>query len=110
MAVVGWVETDDISDFWPEAEDLTEAALTSYLLSAWEQCVAFLPPVDLVPYPNPIPERFKQAQISQARARHRSYVTGSGDQMGGEGLTVTVFPMSWEIKNLLRPSKVGRVT
>jgi hypothetical protein len=109
VAVVGWVDVDFVFKVWPEAEDLDEAVLTSYLMAAFGQAVEFLPPVDLKPYPETIPDTWKQAQIMQARALHRSNVAGSGDQMGGDGLTVTVFPMDWTVKNLLRPKRIGRV-
>jgi hypothetical protein len=45
----------------------------------------------------------------QARAVYNSVKAGSGDQVGPDGLTVTVYPMDWNVKNLLRPRKVGRV-
>jgi hypothetical protein len=110
MTLVGWVETDTVADFWPEAEDLVDAVLVSYLQAAYEQCVAYLP---AVPLPTPLimtapPERYVQAQIMQARALYRSNVAGSGDQLA-EGQAVTVFPMDWTVKNLLRPKKIGRV-
>lgn len=107
--LVGWVNQENVALFWPEADDLDPGVLASYLLAAYEQCVEFLPPVDLQPWPVPTPERFKQAQVMQARALYRSNVTGSGDALGGEGLTVTVFPMDWTVKNLLRPTRIGRV-
>jgi hypothetical protein len=107
---IGWVDTSDAINQWPEAEDLTEGVLCSHLQAAYEQCVAFLPPAYLVEWPSQIPDRWKQAQMQQARALWRASVTGSGDQLGGQGLSVTVFPMDWTVKNLLRPSKVGRVS
>ena len=110
MAVVGWVEQDAVPDFWPEAEDLAPDVLTSYLEAAYEQCAQFLPPAYLEPYPTPVPHRWVLAQVMQARALWRSNVAGSGDQLGGDGLTVTVYPMDWVVKNLLRPNRVGRVT
>lgn len=110
MALTGWVEEELVVGWWPEAGDLDPEVLTSYLLAAWEQCVAYLPPKWLIPYPPVIPESWVQAQIMQARALHRSNVAGSGDQLGGDGFGVTVYPMDWTVKNLLRPRKVGRVS
>jgi len=108
MTLVGWVDTDTVEDYWPDAP-LDVDVLTSYLLAAWEQCDIFLPPHAYPFPPDAVPERWKQAQIMQARALYRSGVAGSGDTTGGDGLTVTVFPMDWTVKNLLRPSKIGRV-
>ena len=107
MATIGWVDPDEVGAFWADApQDAT--VLASYLQAAYEQCVAYLPP-ELFPESGTIPQRWIQAQIMQARALHRSTVTGSGDQMGGDGYTVTVFPMDWTVKNLLRPKRIGRV-
>ncbi|MBX9243416.1 hypothetical protein ICW40_01170 [Actinotalea ferrariae] len=104
-----WVTPQEAMDQWADApDDLT--VLASYLQAAYEQCVAFLPagtwPVDGV---TTIPERWKLAQIMQARALYRSGLAGDGNQIGVDGLQVTVFPMDWTVKNLLRPRRVGRV-
>lgn len=105
-ALIGWVDPDVVPLFWPEADDLDPTVLASYLEAAYEQCVEFLPVERRTEAPL---TSWKQAQMMQARALHRSTVAGSGDQFGGDGLTVTVFPMDWTVKNLLRPTKVGRV-
>lgn len=106
--LIGWVDPETVESFWADAP-ADDTVLASYLLSSYEQCVEFLPEPTVTPYPDPIPERYRQAQIMQARALFRANVAGSGDVMGGDGLTVTVFPMDWTVKNLLRPKKVGRV-
>jgi hypothetical protein len=109
VAVVGWVDQDEVYLYWPEAEDLDPTVLTTYLQTAYVQCVAILPPEYLVPYPVPIPPNYIKAQIDQAHALWRANVAGSGDQIGSEGLTVTVYPMDWHVQNELRPKTVGRV-
>ena len=113
MPVIGWVDTDHL-DEWRDAPS-DDATLTRYLRSAHEQCLDFLPhhrdeagvlqPV----IPNPVPERFALAQIMQARALYNGVVTGSDDRMGPDSIGVTVFPMDWSVKNLLRPKRIGRV-
>ena len=109
MTIVGWVDQETVQDYWADSVQLEDSALTSYLQASYEQCVEFLPPVALKAYPETIPDRWKQAQIMQARALYRSAVAGSGDQVGMDGQGVTVFPMDWTVKNLLRPSRIGRV-
>ncbi len=114
MALIGWVDPDaDLSE-WRDAPS-DENTLARYLGSAYEQCLDFLPhrrdaagvlqPV----VPDPVPERFKLAQIMQARALYNGVITGRDDQQGDGSLGVTVFPMDWSVKNLLRPKRVGRV-
>lgn len=112
MALVGWIDTDDLSvmDEWRDAPS-DPVVLGRYLGAAYEQCLDFLPhnadgqPVVQVP----APERYKLAQILQARALYNSVISGPGDRFGADGMTVTVFPMDWTVKNLLRPKRVGRV-
>lgn len=108
MPVVGWVDTDEDLLKWPDGARDTEG-IAPYLQAAHEQCLAFLPPVDVEPLPDPIPGRFVLAQLLQARALYRSAIAGSNDQIGPDGMSVTVFPMDWTVKNLLRPRRVGRV-
>ena len=124
MALIGWVETTSDLEDWADAP-VDEDVLARYMGAAHEQCVDFLPHItasvtDPVTgevtdtfepvIPAPIPGRFVLAQIMQARALYRSMLAGSGDGIGADGLlSVTVFPMDWTVKNLLRPRTVGRV-
>ena len=101
---VGWVTPDEAERHWPDAAHLDEETLTDLLLAAHEQCVEFLNGRE----PTPLLRRHRLAQIMQARALARSTSAGSGDQIGVDGLTVTVFPMDWTVKNLLRPRRGRR--
>jgi len=118
MALVGWVDTVTHAavldvDF-PDAPADPDV-LATYLATAYEQCVEYLPHTrdaltgELVPVvPDPLPDRLVKAQIWQARALYASVVTGPGDQVGVDGMRVTVYPMDWSVRNLLRPRRVGR--
>jgi len=109
MAVVGWVDTETDIEGWADAP-ADDAELARLLRASYEQCVQFLPHVGGVPQvPEDVPARLVQAQIMQARALYRSTLAGAGDQIGADGMAVTVFPMDWTVKNLLRPKRVGRV-
>lgn len=116
MTLIGWVDTDDLLDSteWRDAPSDDEV-LARYLGAAFEQCRDFLPHTRntagvLVPdIPDPVPARLRLAQIFQARALYNSAITGKGDQMGDGNFGVTVFPMDWSVKNLLRPKRLGRV-
>jgi len=115
MALIGWVETTTDLEDWADAP-VDADALARYLGAAHEQCMDFLPheidPVagDLGPtIPIPVPDTYVLAQVFQARALYRSALSGAGDAVGVDGLSVTVFPMDWTVKNLLRPRRVGRV-
>ncbi len=120
MAWSGWLTADEAVEapYWPTCE-LDDLALAALLISAQQQCEVYAPAVahagsvagaavtetgdDGVPIDALVPESWRQAHALQARALHRSAISGAGDQIGGDGLTVTVFPMDWTVKALLRP-------
>ena len=107
MAWTGWLVTGggDVDAYWPNC-DLDGDELYVVLAAAREQCVAFAPsapPGEDVE----VPESWRLAQAMQARALWRSAVAGGGNRIGGEDLGVTVFPMDWTVKALLRP-KAGK--
>lgn len=105
MAGVGeWLSTgQDLLDRWPGAADeADEFTLEALLAAARTQCEAFAPKLG---WDEPVPAHYLMAQAMQARALWRAQKVGSGDQIGGDGMTVTVFPMDWTVKALLRPKK-----
>lgn len=101
--MVTWIDTtadaDLISRVWADAPG--EPTLTVLLDAAEVQCSTFAGVTEL---PVDLQEqgRYKMALLLQARSLQRSSVTGSGDQIGGD-FPVTVFPMDWTVKSLLRP-------
>lgn len=102
---MGWllnVDDDRLPDLWPAFVDLTEDVVEMALTAAREDCQTFAPP--LTDPDNP-PASYVIAQAMQARAIARAGFVGSGDQMGGYGEGVTVYPMDWHVKQLLRPKK-----
>ncbi|MEV8029637.1 hypothetical protein [Cellulosimicrobium funkei] len=99
--VFGWVTLDEVDGLWPGTDPLPEEFPTVHLMAAYEQCVAFLPEAEEYPA---TPSR-KLAQVLQARALMRVQNAGDQSSMGPDGFTVTVFPMDWTVKNLLRPKR-----
>lgn len=101
-AGAGWITTPAdprLVVLWPGAEDYgDELAFPLYV--ALIQCAEFAPQLaDNAP----IPEHHIAAQVLQTRALVRAGVTGTNDQLGGYEQTVTVFPLDWTVKQLLRP-------
>ncbi|KQQ22878.1 hypothetical protein ASF48_07000 [Rathayibacter sp. Leaf299] len=82
---------------WADAP-LDDVQLWTVLEAAREQCEEFAPA-----YSGPVPIRYRQAQLVQARALWQSVKSNGQSQIGGEGFAVTVFPMDWSVKKLLRP-------
>lgn len=100
----GWI--NDPADprlgvLWPGAADYDDV-LEFVLYVAQVQCAEFAP---ALAEGAPVPENYVAGQVLQARALVRAGLSGDGDKMGGYGDTVTVFPMDWTVKNLLRPRR-----
>lgn len=103
----GWVSVEEVrrppaAEVWRDAAGLDDETLDMLLAAAARQCDDFAPPpaVD----GDRCPESFRTAHLMQARALARSFAAGGGDRVGGE-LGVTVFPMDWSVKALLRPRR-----
>jgi len=111
--VVGWVDVAALVEAEDWAATLDEDELREKLAAAYEQCLEFGP---LLPgrrrwtpdHDGAVPVRFALAQKLQARALARSTSAGSGNQTGYDDMAVTVFPMDWTVKNLLRPRRAVR--
>lgn len=100
----GWITSPDdprLGVLWSGAIDHGDD-LEFPLYIARIQCERFAPALapDAI-----VPENYVAAQILQTRALVRSGIAGSGDQSNDYGETVTLFPMDWTVKNLLRPKR-----
>ena len=101
----GWLDAGNITEvrgYWPGADEVDLDELALLLASARVQCAAFAPDLgdDVT-----VPANYRHAQVLQARALYRAGMAGSNDQIGLDGQSVTVFPMDWTVKSLLRPKR-----
>lgn len=99
-----WITDPDdprLGVLWPGSVDQTVDDLAFVLNVARIECEEFAPALaeDV-----PVPDNWVAAQIMQARALVRAGVVGAGDRMGVEE-GVTVFPLDWTVKQLLRPRR-----
>jgi hypothetical protein len=107
VALIGWIDPDLdaslIENLWADVPLDTDTRDT-LLLAAFNDCATFAGTKVLPAEPADAEKAasYRTAQIMQARARQRSFVAGSGDQLGTD-FPVTVFPMDWSVKSLLRP-------
>lgn len=102
--MLGWltdVDSVEIEQFWPDAPLEDAGTLVGMLASAQVQCEAFAPDLGDVE----IPANYKHAQVLQARALYRAGMAGVDNRIGMDGQAVTVFPMDWTVKALLRPKR-----
>ena len=101
----GWLDAGNITEvrgYWPGVDEVDLDELALLLASAQVQCAAFAPDLgdDVT-----VPANYRHAQVLQARALYRAGMAGSNDQIGLDGQSVTVFPMDWTVKLLLRPKR-----
>lgn len=115
MTVIGWVDSGDIAERYPWAQQVLPEDLEDALAASYEQCLAFvngrdpLDARDADGQPVGVPKRYELAQVKQARALIRAdYAGDGGTQLGPDDMPVTVFPMDWTVKALLRPRKGAR--
>jgi hypothetical protein len=99
----GWASLEAAREQWADAATMDDDELTQYLAAAYDQCAAYAPA--LAAGVNVVPASWVQAQITQARAIWRSIEAGDNNGLGPTDLTVTVFPMDWTVKKLLRPNR-----
>lgn len=98
MPVVGWADTAQVADDWPDAP--AEAQLTSLLAVAHEVLVEYVGKAQVL---DPAPERYGLAQVMLTQhlwARKRG---GDGDSFGPEGFTFSTYPLVMEARSLMKP-------
>lgn len=102
-----WITAEEARQdpYWPECP-LDDPALDALLASAQAQCAAFAPRLRAGAE---VPEHYRLALVMQAHALYRSTIAGPGDQIGPDGITVTVWPMDRTVKALLRPNRPTRI-
>lgn len=99
----GWVTLIQARRLWPDAQHLTDEDLIWYLNAAYEAAVEFAP---VLADGETAPDAWGIAQVMQARAIFRSVSAGSRDEfLGADGAAVTVFPLDWNVRQLLRPKR-----
>jgi hypothetical protein len=94
-----------IESVWADAPVAEEErpALVLFLGSAQDQCLDYLD-ADLTEE-TVVLDSWKLALILQCRALWQSAVTDPNGRVGEGEFQVTVYPMDWTVKNLLRPKR-----
>lgn len=100
QALDGWHNLDSARAVWSGAPN-DDPTLYELLEVAKGQVLAYAPAT----VPETIPLNYRRAQYMQARNIWNAAVKDSGESFGGEGFAVTVFPMDWSVKNLIRPKR-----
>lgn len=91
------------SDEWVDAREMADITLWRLLETAKGDVLEFAP---VLAEGVPIPERYRAAQLMQARNRWNAALANPATGDGGlDGFTLTVFPLDWQVKQLLRPTR-----
>ena len=77
--------------------------MTQLLAVSWQQCVAYAPLAgeDV----ESVPDGHREAHYQQARNVFNASKVNPGGSMGTDEFTLTVHPLDWHVKQLLRPRR-----
>lgn len=103
MVLVGWVDFDPAKELWSDSILAGEEKIRELLTSAYESCVIYAP---AIPAGAQVPQRYKDAQVLQARAIWQMQRQGPGDQFGADGISIAIYPLDARIRQMLRPKQV----
>lgn len=98
-----WLTTAQAEALWADAAHLDPEVLDLLLASAYDDCIAFLPDGSADVLLADVPKSWLLAQAYQARARYNAILAGGDNQAGSDDQTVTIWPLDFHIKQLLRP-------
>jgi hypothetical protein len=102
--LVGWVTIGQARAAWPDGAKMTEPRLSALLTAAHEMCTTYAPA--LPDAATPVPQRWKEAQVLEARAIFTASRAGGAGQVGIDGepqFSITAPTLSGQIMQLLRP-------
>lgn len=114
--MASWNTPTQARALWADAANLDDDTLQLLLNSAHRDCFRYLDPLDgldpLDPEIDPpadadVVASCRLAEVYQARARYQAVKAAGNSQVGQDGMTITVFPLDWQVQQLLRP-KDGR--
>lgn len=89
-----------VESVWADAEDIHPVTLESLFIAAHEVCIAYAPALaDGVA----VPERYRLAEIMQARHIWTQFSGGNREEYGADGFAVTTYPLIFAAQQLLRP-------
>lgn len=100
MAVIGWVETNTILDYWADAPDYVPGGVLATLLDASHELLTEYAPKPLL---DPPPSRYVLAQVLLTKHLWARKQAGDGSGFGPEGFAMSTYPLVLEARALMRP-------
>jgi hypothetical protein len=102
MTLIGWVDSEAVGDLWQDADMEAPAVVKALLTAAYEQCAEYAP---VLAEGAEVPERYRLAQIFQARALWAMQRQGAGESFNADGFSVAIYPLDARIRQMLRPKR-----
>ncbi|WP_419707661.1 hypothetical protein [Promicromonospora sp. NFX87] len=100
-----WLTDEQAIALWADAATMDPDVLALLLNSAYTDCVEFLPALpEGEDYADKSTPNRMLAQAYQAKSRYNALLGGS-EGGGTAELSLTIFPLDWQVKQLLRPKK-----
>lgn len=98
--MTAWVDVAYARSLWADAP-MDDDLLEDWLAGAQESCETYAPAT----IPDPVPTRYKQAVVLQARETYEAASRDSADVIGfgDTGLAIRVRPLGPTVRQLLRP-------
>jgi hypothetical protein len=100
-----WVTTEQAEALWADAAHLDPDVLETLLESAHTDVVAFLPDGAEETPAEDVPASWRLAEVYQARSRYTALLAGNDGNVGVGEQTFPVFPLDWQVRQLLRPKR-----
>lgn len=95
-----WVTLDVARSIWGDAASIADDTLTLILATAEAQCRAFAP---VLAAGVEVPANYVLATVTQGKSIYRALSGGGTQEIGPDGLIISVPPLDWHVQNMLRP-------
>ena len=99
-----------VESIWADAVDIDPRVIESLFIASHEICMAYAP---ALLEGEAVPERYKVAEIFQARHIWTQAAGGNREEIGADGYAIPAYPLVFAARDLLRPrrnplSRLGR--
>ena len=100
----GWMNLDQTRGMWSGANQMTDELLWDALNLSKQQVLEFAP---ALADDAPIPDSYRSAQWKQAKNLWNANKANpsSGDTGDPDGFSLTIYPLDWQIRQILRPKR-----
>lgn len=101
-----WVDAPLDDDELQELLDVAKSAVLAYAPAVATESVENVGGFVVPTTTGDIPVSYRKAQIMQARNVWNSEQASPGGNLDGSGFGLTIHPLDWQVKQLLRPRSV----